>query len=587
MARGGVVGAGADTAAAVPLSAARTRTFRVVAQNPKVFRKDGTIVTADVRLPFEDLLPGPAGHRVHVVDYDAATGTFYQPALPPADGGRRRPLSARTILRDPAFHAHNVFALAMRTLARFELALGRRVEWGFSAHQLKIVPHAFDAANAFYAPDAEALLFGYFRQDGELRFTCLSHDVVVHETTHALLHGLRAKFMAPSSADQAAFHEGFSDIVALLSVFTTPELVGELIGRVPDETARDGLIHRDQVDAETLRTSVLFGLADDMDRLNAGARVNALRRSVSIEPDPRILNSFTFQEAHRRGEVLVAAVMRAFLDVWTRRLMGLGFIDGEFLDRERVAEEGVDVADQLLTMAIRALDYTPPIHLTFGEFLSAMLTADTEVRADDSRYNLRSTLRNWFGQYGIRPASGTRTGVWERRDVQLVREGVRFGNLQSDSTEMFKLLWANRATLKLTPSAFTRVATVRPCLRIGPEDGLLVRETVAEVVQYLKIPAAELADFGLRKPAGMERDTEVVLEGGSTLILDEYGMLKYEVHNRVPGPGDREARADAQRRLQYLWNEGYFARGASLARRLSNLHRRRALDVSLPRGEVW
>ena len=62
-------------------------------------------------------------------------------------------------------------------------------------------------------------MFGYSAPDGHTYF-CLSHDIVVHETTHALLDGLRDSFIEPSSPDQAAFHEGFADIVALLSVFS-------------------------------------------------------------------------------------------------------------------------------------------------------------------------------------------------------------------------------------------------------------------------------------------------------------------------------------------------------------------------------
>lgn len=571
-------------------SAARTRCFRVVAQDPGV-RRGNTIVTADFRLPYEEVEPGPMGHRLHVVDYDATTRTFYKPATLAPDGEAPR-VTTGVILGDPAFHAQSVFGLAMRTLARFEFALGRRVEWGFRAHQLKLVPHAFEAANAFYSPESEALLFGYFRRGERLHFTCLSHDIVVHETTHALLHGLRERFMAPSSSDQAAFHEGFSDIVALLSVFSTREVVAGLVDRAAtrdsaDGPPRPGLVHKKWVTASRLRDSVLFGLADDMDPEISGARVNALRRSVGLEPDPGILDLEEYEEAHRRGEVLVAAVMRAFIDVWTRRLKALGSIDGDYLDRQRVVEEGADAADQLLTMAIRALDYTPPIHLSFGEFLSAVLTADTEVRDDDSRFDLRSTLRQWFERYGIRPASPLAEGVWERCDRQLAREGVRFGSLQSDPTEMFRLLWGNRKALQLTPTAYTRVASVRPCLRIGPEDGLPVRETVAECIQYLAMPAAELPTLGLRKPQGMPDDIEVVLEGGSTLVLDEYGMLKYEIHNRVPTRADEQARDDAQRRVDYLWEQGHYDKGRSLARRLSNLHRRRALDVGIPRSEVW
>jgi hypothetical protein len=71
-----------------------------------------------------------------------------------------------------------------------------------------------------------ALLLGYFPSYDGARtiYTCLSHDVIVHETTHALVDGLRTRYTDPSSPDQAAFHEGFADVVALLSIFSLPSI---------------------------------------------------------------------------------------------------------------------------------------------------------------------------------------------------------------------------------------------------------------------------------------------------------------------------------------------------------------------------
>jgi hypothetical protein len=561
--------------------------MRILAQDCAVRDADGRIVTAEVTVPWEDLAPGPTGHRVQLVDYDATTGKLYAPA----DGAREEdlalPLDEAALARDPRLHARNAYALVMRTLGLFEFALGRRVSWCFRAHQLKVVPHAFEHMNAFYSREAEALVFGYFRRAGSPVFLCLSHDVVVHETAHALLDGLRSRFMAPSSPDQAAFHEAFADVVALLSVFTLGDVLELLITRDPLVEHGEGVVRRDAVTAERLRESVLLGLAEEMAADAGAARVNALRRSVALEPSRGILHRPEFTEPHRRGEVLVAAVMRAFVDAWVGRLNVPEAAATENIDVRRVVEEGADVARTLLTMAIRGVDYTPPIHLEFGDFLSAMITADAEVRADDARYGLRAGLLHWFGRYGIRPASHRRDGLWRASRLQLASEGVRFGSLQTDPVEMFRLVWANRDRLHLSPAAYMRIASLRPCIRVSPDDGLPLRETVAECLQFVQIHASELGQYGLEAPFGMPPETPIALEGGSTLILDEYGRLKYEVHNRLPDPTRERDVQRAQRRLDYLWAQGHFDKGASFAARLATMHRLRAVEQQPPRAEVW
>jgi len=103
----------------------------------------------------------------------------------------------------------------------------------------------------------------------------------------------------------------------------------------------------------------------------------------------------------------------------------------------------------------------------------------------------------------------------------------------------------------------------------------------------VKIRASELGNYGLVKPEGMATDTLIELEGGSTLILDDYGRLKYEVHNRLPDPDMAEDREAAQRRLEYLWQQGHFVAGASFAARLAELHRLRASEPAVPPAEQW
>ena len=581
------------------------RQIEIVAQDPSV-RKNNRILTAMVSIPFDDLDPGPRGYAVHVIDYDATTQTMYRPVRVPPDEVLHAPSSGQ-ILGDPVYHAINAYALVMLTLHRFEFALGRRVGWGNGAPQLKVVPHAFEVGNAFYSEEAEALLFGYIRSGPQPTFLALSHDIVVHETAHALIDGLRDRFTAPSSPDQAALHEGLADVVALLSVFSLNEVVGYFVDEIGKDIAkRDaatsadndaeanarsrtatrprpprGFLRKADLTRDRLEESVLLGLAEEMRDNVTAPRVNALRRSVTIDPATNILDRLEYQESHRRGEVFVAAVLGAFLDMWERRLKSLGAPGSIYVNADRVTEEGVTIADLLLTTVIRAIDYTPPIHIEFGDYLSAMLTGDHEVRSDDTRYRLRDSLIASFASYGISPASGSTDGTWEPPRKRLKSNGLHLGGLQTDVTEMFRLIWANRDDLELDKDALTRITSLRPCFRVSPEDGTHLQETVIECTQHLRVPASQLARYGLTKPPAMEDEHEVTLEGGSTLVLDEYGTLKYEIYNPLPRRRDDPARqARAQRRLDYLWNNGFMDPGAKLSKGLASMHRRRAMGLA-------
>ena len=586
---------------------ARLRKMRIVAQDPSV-RVGGRVLTAEVDVPAEELAPGPRGYRVHVIDYDTSSGRLVPPAEygepdPGSNDWARNPAAEvpdSVIAGDPRFHAQNVYAVVMRTLARFEFALGRRVSWGFDSpgHQIKVAPHAFADANAFYSRRDEALLFGYFpSRDGRRNvFTCLSHDVVAHETTHAILDGLRKRFMEPSSPDQAAFHEGFADVVALLSVFALPEVVRSLIdlhlGSGGRTDASRPLDPKD-VRRERLARSVLLGLGKEFGSEMGPIGRSALRHSAVLPPRDDYLSRPEYQEPHRRGEILVSAVMNAFLSVWAARLTALVADRSGQVDRARAAEEGSSIADYLLTMAIRGLDYCPPVHIEFGTFLSAMLTADREIRPADEKYRFRDNLLEAFQSFGIQHASRSTSGKprrdaeWQRPDVSFSYDRTRFEPMQHDPDEVFRFVWENRDALRLYEGAYTRVISVRPCIRLAPEDGFPLRETVAEVLQQLSLTAGELGKQGVAKPADMPDETEIMLLGGVTLVFDEYGRVKYTIGDGVFDEKRPAVQKRQTARIRSLRERGYFRKGASVARRFAAIHRNRSIDAITLAKEQW
>lgn len=571
----------------------RMRTLTVVAQDPSVTwqagPRKGRIVTARVRVPAEVLARGPCGYRVHCVDFDATHDVHYNTSIPDDEdrweerANDRRSAKAfnESLLRDPNFHCQNVYALVMHTLSRFELALGRRLQWGFErGHQLSVAPHAFAEKNAFYSEEDRALLFGYFpSRDGKSTiFTCLSHDVVVHEAAHALIDGLRTRYTDPSSADQAAFHEGFADVVALLSVFSMPSVAELIIDGAWDPSKT--LIAAEDVVPDRLRDGI-GALAKQIGEEISGVRGQPLRQSLKLKPGKHYLDHPSYRESHRRGEVLVAAMMNAFINIWSARLARLGEIRDSMMDRKKVAEEGADIAGTLLTAAIRALDYAPPVDIEFSDYLSAFITADEEMRpGEDDRYRLRANMRDSFRAYGIEPASRVESGAWEKPEGAWTYDRTHFEPMQRDADEVFHFLWENRGReqIGLEPQAFTYVQSVRPCVRVGA-DGFMLRETVAEYVQVLKIQARELRSFRLIKPEKLAGDTEILLYGGGAVIFDEYGRIKFHVSNRVGGRKQND-------RLKYLYDHGFFA-GKSLQTRFSSLHRLRSLARIGRPEEAW
>lgn len=573
-----------------------TRTLTILGQDPSLRDVRGRIVTAQVTIPNEQLSAGPRGYRVQVVDFDASANRLYVPLPAGVLGSVEEPqdpflpdrsLPAREfnarLLDDPRFHAQNVYALVMRTLAQFERALGRRVSWSFGGHQLKVAPHAFADANAFFSPEDEALLFGYFAGPRGPVLTCLSHDVVVHEATHALVHGLRPRYLEPSSPDQAAFHEAFADVVALLSVFSLREVVAYAVAKAVHQRA-DSVTRLSDLTVERLTQGVLLGLGEEFGETLSGVRGASLRRSVTLKPAPDLLQRREYQEEHRRGEVLVAAMLHAFLDAYRERLASLGKDTRNRLPQARVAEEGADVAERMLTMAIRALDYMPPTDIEFGDYLSALITSDLEIRPDDSRYHVRDHLRQAFAGFGIAPTSsyGGEAGRWkpplehtataQPPPAALDYTFVHGEALRRDRDEVFRFLWDNRAILGLCDEAYTEVGGVYPCLRVD-QDGFTLRETVADYVQILTVRADELGTIPIpgteeriAKPEGLDDWKTVRLLGGGALLFDEFGRLKYHIRNAVLSP------ARQTRRLQRLFDSGRLVFRDGGARSFAALH---------------
>jgi hypothetical protein len=440
-----------------------------------------------------------------------------------------------------------VYAVAMTTYAAFRTALGRQISWAFPANHLVLVPHAFDDANAYYDRASKTLKFGWYKvgddqnvdlPPGSIIYSCLSHDIIAHELTHALLDGIRGRFDR-TNGDVGAFHEAFADLVALLLRFSYRRVVKDVIFRTKGDLRKDDdWLH------------FVFELAE-------GKGERALR-SIDLEGKQRYeLDG----EEHDRGTVLVSAVIDAFVTIYSRKAapmfhLATGGRENLADDEAMTAELGYQLthiatrlASHLLTICIRAIDYCPPVDITLGEYLRALITADRDLVPDD-RWAYREAFVDAFRKRHIFPggvrALSEDALLWDQPRNAICIPGLNFGNLRfsGDPARTANADEAKRQANLVGKTVCRRanltdfgladpddvasydgdiveapiVESVRSSRRVGP-DGQVSFDLIAEVVQFRQV----------RRPG----DPEFTFSGGATLILGSEGQVRYVIAKNI------------------------------------------------------
>ncbi|MEL6984879.1 MAG: hypothetical protein AAFO29_20790, partial [Actinomycetota bacterium] len=98
----------------------------------------------------------------------------------------------------------------------------------------------------------------------------------------------------------------------------------------------------------------------------------------------------------------------------------------------RLASEAAKSARHLLRMCIRALDYVPPVDITFFDFLRALVTADYEFVRDD-QYNYRLAVIEAFTKRGIGPGDSDASDAGGRKPKSLSDDALRWRPFQRAS----------------------------------------------------------------------------------------------------------------------------------------------------------
>ncbi|MET7247208.1 hypothetical protein ABZT49_28050 [Methylobacterium sp. EM32] len=567
------------------------RPLRIFALDPSASRLDGAIAT--INLAYETLRPGPRGAVLEVADWDETTGTEH-PRLDLDDHKVLIRNGREPSITDLQFHQQMTYAVCSSTYNAFRSALGRDPSWGFPARPgetrpiLRLRPHAFRGQNAFYQPQTGEIHFGYYDAAtsvsghnlpcGEI-YTCLSHDIVVHEMAHALLDGQRRRLLLPTHRDVAAFHEGFADLVAILTRFSYRDVVRAAIERSNGDPLTDALL---------LSVASQFGQTTGQGAsLRSGIERKGLASNGADDRPTSYEEAGT--EPHRLGSVMVTAVFEAFGTLFRRRVAAYrrlarhapaGSTDPELCDI--LGEEASRLAQQFLSICIRALDYCPPVDLRLGEYLRALVTADYDLVPDDP-LAYREALIYAFARRGIYPPDVRSLSedalLWQGPELKLEPiKDLHFGNLRfagdpgrtADAGELRRQAEALGAYVmrpriarefgcalpgdpdlrgdRVEPA---EICSIRSLRRIGPDKAVSF-DLVGEIVQ--------------RRWLSRPGQTPVEALGGATVIIGADGRIRYVIRKSVT-----DARRMAAHRDQALARQDYDEDGSCCRLRQTSL----------------
>ena len=480
-----------------------------------------------------DIFPGPTTARIAVVDYDADKNRLEPAAEWDPDencfytmiDGEKIFLSKET--NDlPQFHQVNVWAIVQSIINMYEnrCIMGRPIPWAFNGNRIILVPHAGELRNAFYDRSSKSIQFYYFHSQDKCVYTCLSHDIIAHETGHAILDGLRPLYLVDSSIETTAFHEFVADTTAIMAALLNNELRFQTI----QETGGD--LSRDQI---------ISGLATEFGYYSYG---RPYLRSANKK-----INFVDVQESHNPytwSQVLTGAMFDIIKEILAIR-MTKSLVNGR---QPSLRQAFAYATNRFRRVAFQPLDYLPPVDVNFSDYARAVLRADELLEPIDEK-GYRAAIKDVFLRRGIdiSPVEEPETIHFYAYDIE---------QISRSPTDAYHFLNQNRRQLCIPFDQDIAVIGLYQTEKIAFGGGNLPREIV---LQYFWEEDVQLngKDFGV-----LDGEYTVLLCGG-TLVFDSRGNLRSWQHK--PGTGNQESGRRVRSYCKDEQAQGMFRREKLLA----------------------
>lgn len=494
-------------------------------EDPYVAQEIPELGLQEVEVGWEPALTdGPTSSRLAVVDYDADRGVLTAPAhwdekrwtfVDPED----RPVSENP--DSFQFHQVSLWATVQSILEFYEdpWVLGRPVPWGFEGNRLILVPHAGYAENAFYDRHSKSLQLYYYGSPAQ--YTCLSHDIIAHETGHAILDGIRPHYYEDSSLQTGAFHEYLADLTAILTALRNVD-VRDLLAKV--EAVQD----KDAID-DLLKHFVGY--------LAPGFGVYAKQRPYLRSAYNKKTMAEIDEESspHDCSEILTGTMFEI-----------LQRLAADYRARHATEKQiWWRVIDRFRRIALQALDYCPPADVQFLDYARAVLHCYALTSPRDT-HGYGDMMLEIFHERGFCNCAVWRQKDHKRGECALDPPAVPDGLLHHDIERIagsregaYRFLDDNREKLGIPARQDILIADLYRTSKWDVGREKLPGEVV---VEYLWREPVELND-----DCGELRGRTVHLLCGGTLVFHDNGNLV----SWFPKPGS-EDEVGARRRSDLL-----------------------------------
>jgi hypothetical protein len=481
------------------------------------YKDRGKLGIEKIKLDWEPrITDGPTSSRIAVVDYNMDTNIAAMPAKWDAE---TKTFIGTGDSSSVFFHQVSVWAIIQNIINFFEdsFVMGRPIPWGFNGNRIIVLPHAGAFQNAFYSRTGKCIAFGYFLSNDTPVYTCLSHDIVAHETGHAILDGIRPYYLSFSSVQTIAFHEFIADLTAILSVLRTNSVRSAIADIFKGDLLKAEVISQLAEEFAIKESENRYGIANKQYLRNA---VN----QTTMKQVEKCWNPYDY------SEVLTGAIFQILANITTLRM-----------EKEKPKMALWKATEHVNRLAFRALDYCTPVDVQFSDYVQALICADNIAYPIDT-HGYTKIIRRIFKKRGIKLIKPVRPP----EAVDLIWK-YRLNSIATSRTAAYHFLNDNRKSLDIPINQDFEIADIYYTDKVGGGYKKLPREIILEYI-WKEAVTLEGSDFGELQ------NKKVPLLCGGTLVFEERGNILYWSRKVGTSPSsvEKEGKLRIKKLLGYI-----------------------------------